>query len=565
MNRHRCTHVLGSCIRHCGGCRRSTSCAASRPPAGACSFTLAAEELFLTQSALSRQVKALEDALGVALFERRHRSARADGGRRRLPSHGRRQRCAISPPPPSACAHATRRPGLTRVHDRVLRLAVADSRGCRPFAPRIRTSRCTLRGRPPRRPRARRRRRRGPLPRAMQARPPAPCGSSASGCCRSSAPALVSAARAAAPSRATSRATCCSTSTIPEAACRGSIGRRGSRRTVQPALKPAGTLRFSLYDQVIQAAVGGQGVALGRIPLIAELLRRRPAGRAVSPSATTRRAATTRGWRRTRRGRPDVAAFVAFLEAAAPRRRTRRAASCAPRATHGAGTPPVESTALRTTAATVCARPRHDRCTRRSRPRRGSCASPSSSRAGARVLDLAVRRAAATRASSPRAARASSPSTATPTRSRRWRACRGVDRARVPISKAAPGRFAASASTRSSSSNYLHRPLFAPLLAALAPDGVLLYETFARGQRGLRPAANPDFLLRRGRAAGRSPRDARPDGRRVRAGRRRRAQGATAVRRSARGRSGAAAPLAAGAAACGGRASAASAASGESG
>ena len=38
------------------------------------SFTLAAEELFVTQSALSRQIKALEDALGVALFERRHRA-----------------------------------------------------------------------------------------------------------------------------------------------------------------------------------------------------------------------------------------------------------------------------------------------------------------------------------------------------------------------------------------------------------------------------------------------------------------------------------------------------------
>src|SRR4029453_8491002 len=38
------------------------------------SFTLAAEELFVTQSALSRQVKALEDALGVPLFERRHRA-----------------------------------------------------------------------------------------------------------------------------------------------------------------------------------------------------------------------------------------------------------------------------------------------------------------------------------------------------------------------------------------------------------------------------------------------------------------------------------------------------------
>jgi LysR family glycine cleavage system transcriptional activator len=38
------------------------------------SFTRAADELHLTQSAMSRQVKALEDALGVALFERRHRA-----------------------------------------------------------------------------------------------------------------------------------------------------------------------------------------------------------------------------------------------------------------------------------------------------------------------------------------------------------------------------------------------------------------------------------------------------------------------------------------------------------
>jgi LysR family glycine cleavage system transcriptional activator len=38
------------------------------------SFTKAAEELFVTQSAVSRQVKALEDHLGVALFERRPRA-----------------------------------------------------------------------------------------------------------------------------------------------------------------------------------------------------------------------------------------------------------------------------------------------------------------------------------------------------------------------------------------------------------------------------------------------------------------------------------------------------------
>jgi DNA-binding transcriptional LysR family regulator len=40
------------------------------------SFTKAAAELFVTQSAVSRQVKALEDQLGVVLFRRRHRELR---------------------------------------------------------------------------------------------------------------------------------------------------------------------------------------------------------------------------------------------------------------------------------------------------------------------------------------------------------------------------------------------------------------------------------------------------------------------------------------------------------
>ena len=38
------------------------------------SFTRAAEELFLTQSAVSRQVQGLEEALGVPLFQRKHRA-----------------------------------------------------------------------------------------------------------------------------------------------------------------------------------------------------------------------------------------------------------------------------------------------------------------------------------------------------------------------------------------------------------------------------------------------------------------------------------------------------------
>lgn len=40
-------------------------------------------------------------------------------------------------------------------------------------------------------------------------------------------------------------------------------------------VKPRATLRFTNYDQVIQAALSGQGVALARAPLVAESLRQR--------------------------------------------------------------------------------------------------------------------------------------------------------------------------------------------------------------------------------------------------------------------------------------------------
>ena len=46
--------------------------------------------------------------------------------------------------------------------------------------------------------------------------------------------------------------------------------------------------------------------------------------------------------------------------------------------------------------------------------------------------------------------------------------------------------------------NYLHRPLFPLLFDALAPGGVLLYETFAVGQAAFGKPRNPDFLLRSG-------------------------------------------------------------------
>lgn len=44
--------------------------------------------------------------------------------------------------------------------------------------------------------------------------------------------------------------------------------------------------------------------------------------------------------------------------------------------------------------------------------------------------------------------------------------------------------------------NYLHRPLFPTLIGALAPNGLLIYETFAAGNAEFGKPRNPDFLLK---------------------------------------------------------------------
>lgn len=46
--------------------------------------------------------------------------------------------------------------------------------------------------------------------------------------------------------------------------------------------------------------------------------------------------------------------------------------------------------------------------------------------------------------------------------------------------------------------NYLHRPLFPHLIHALAPGGVLIYETFAAGNERYGRPSNPAFLLQPG-------------------------------------------------------------------
>jgi SAM-dependent methyltransferase len=60
----------------------------------------------------------------------------------------------------------------------------------------------------------------------------------------------------------------------------------------------------------------------------------------------------------------------------------------------------------------------------------------------------------------------------------------------------APWPFAAGAFAGIVVVNYLHRPLFDALAVALAPGGVLIYETFMAGNEAYGRPSNPDFLLR---------------------------------------------------------------------
>jgi DNA-binding transcriptional LysR family regulator len=81
-------------------------------------------------------------------------------------------------------------------------------------------------------------------------------------------------------------------------------------------LRPAGALHFSHYDQLIQAALKGQGVALGRMPLLRELVR---SGELVAPFKRTIVSPRCYYVMRSRRtlGNEDVDAFERWLHAEA--------------------------------------------------------------------------------------------------------------------------------------------------------------------------------------------------------------------------------------------------------
>ncbi len=285
------------------------------------SFTLAAEELFVTQSALSRQVKALEDALGVPLFERRHRALAltpAGAAFHRSVTEKLREIAAaadaVTAPRrepiltlsttvsfaslwliPRLAGFRAKAPGsdvYVSAEDRVVDLASGNV----DIAVRYLADAT-------------------PFPGAVHlfGERLVPVAS----------PALVKSgpplARPADLARHVLLYYDDRLGIVPWLDWRPWLAAHGAAD-----LKPAGVLRFSLYDQVIQAAVAGQGVALGRLPLITRLLNSREL---VAPFG--KRFDAPRGYFAIpaphAANRPDVRAFIAWLSAeahaAAPRKR----------------------------------------------------------------------------------------------------------------------------------------------------------------------------------------------------------------------------------------------------
>jgi DNA-binding transcriptional LysR family regulator len=274
------------------------------------SFTLAADELFITQSALSRQIKALEEALGVALFERRHRAlaltpagaafhrdvatalaalaSAAEGVRGSARAPGLVVSTTVSFASlwiiPRLSRFRARHPDVevyVSADDRVVDLARGDVDIAVRYLPEGLAPEHAVR---------------------LFGERMMPVAS----------PVLLRSGGAPLAKPADLAHHVLLHLDDPEGHMPWLNWPAWLNSNGAPGLKPAGSLRFRLYDQVIQAAVGGQGIALGRIPMIAEHLRD---GRLVAPFA--KRFDSARGYYAivapNADERSDVKAFVGWV------------------------------------------------------------------------------------------------------------------------------------------------------------------------------------------------------------------------------------------------------------
>src|SRR5712691_8879941 len=267
------------------------------------SFTKAGAELYRTQSAVSRQIKELEDQLGVALFQRRHRALsltepghqlyaaaaqvlttmrsaterlRAQSGRRRPLSVTTTNSLAALWLIPRLAGFTREHPGVD-VRDVAIRhgpAALSGPNAVRLFGERVFPVCSPRLLRDPRRP----------------LKQPADL-----------------------------KDHCLLQYDDPDGRHPWLHWKTWLEVAGLTDFRPAATLSFSGYEQIIPAAIAGHGVALGRSPLVKDLLLSKDL---VAPFKST--ADPARAYfaivAKDAAGRPEVAAFVEWLKAEAAKR-----------------------------------------------------------------------------------------------------------------------------------------------------------------------------------------------------------------------------------------------------
>src|SRR5438874_7622930 len=281
------------------------------------SFTKAGEELFLTQSAVSRQIKELEDQLGVPLFHRRHRAlALTDAGQQfyaaaaqvlttmrtatsRLKAQsGRRPLSVTTTNSFAALWLIPRLAGFTRTHPAVDVRIMAETRvqdlerdG---LDLAIRHGPASLAG-----------------PNAVRL-----FGERVFPVC---SPKLLRDPKRPLKQPADLKEHCLLQYDDPDGRHPWLHWKTWLEVERIADLRPAGTLSFSGYEQIIPAALAGHGVALGRSPLVKDLLSSKEL---VAPFTST--ADPARAYfaivAKNAAARPEVAALVDWLKREAAKR-----------------------------------------------------------------------------------------------------------------------------------------------------------------------------------------------------------------------------------------------------
>jgi len=275
------------------------------------SFTKAGEELFLTQSAVSRQIKELEDQLGVELFQRRHRAlALTDAGKSfyasaaqvlttmraatdRLRAQAGKKGLSVTTTHSFAALWLIPRlAGFTRSHPGIDVRIMADTRvqdlDRDGLDLAVRHGPASLAG--------------SNAVRLMGERVFPVCS-----------PKLVKDKSKPLREPQDLRNHCLLQYDDPEGRHPWLHWKTWLEVERIADLRPAGTLSFSGYEQIIPAAVAGHGVGLGRTPLVKDLLA---SGELVAPFKSS--ADPARAYyavvSKSAEGRPEVSEFVSWLK-----------------------------------------------------------------------------------------------------------------------------------------------------------------------------------------------------------------------------------------------------------